>query len=335
MSPKKRLVVSLLILVGVYIVGALGYAIIERRPLFDAAYMAAITISTVGYGEHIQLDQAGRIWTVFFIFFGVAGAAYASTSLITLFVSGEFRELFGRPKVQAQIDRLKGHAILCGYGRMGALTADRLKQHGTTVVVVERDATVCSKLGDEGMLFVHGDATEESALLRAGLMHSSALVAILPHDSDNVYITLTARGIRPDLTIVARAELPTTEPKLRRAGATRVICPQVVGANKVAAILTRPNVVDFLEVADVGLELEVDEHEIDPAGPLRDRSLREAPIRAAGAIVVAIKRRDGEMIYHPEPGEYIRSGDTLILIGRAGASTRLREIEESTPAGAD
>jgi voltage-gated potassium channel len=106
----------------------------------------------------------------------------------------------------------------------------------------------------------------------------------------------------------------------------------VVGANKVAAILTRPNVVDFLEVADMGLELEVDEHEIDPAGPLRDRSLREAPIRAAGAIVLAIKRGDGEMIYHPEPGEYIRAGDTLILIGRAGASTRLRELERSTPA---
>jgi voltage-gated potassium channel len=324
--------VSLLILVGVYVVGALGYAIIEGRSLFDAAYMATITISTVGYGEHIQLDKAGRIWTVFFIMFGVAGAAYASTSLITLFISGEFKELFGRRKVQAQIERLKGHTILCGYGRMGALTADRLKRHGSTVVVVERDPAKCDKLGDEGMLFVRGDATEESVLLQAGLMQSEALVAVLPHDSDNVYTTLTARGIRPNMTIIARAELPTTEPKLRRAGATRVICPQVVGASKVAAILTRPNVVDFLEVADTGLELEVDEYEIDPAGPLSDQTLRDAPIRSSGAIVVAIKRRNGETIYHPDPGEYIRPGDTLIVIGRAGVSTRLRELEQSPDA---
>lgn len=330
MSPRARLIVSLCILVGVYVVGVAGYAIIEGKSLFDAAYMAAITISTVGYSEHIELDRAGRLWTILFIMFGVAGAAYASTSLITLFVSGDFKEMFGRRKLQAQIEQLKEHVILCGYGRMGTLTAERLKQRRLPVVVIERDQAMCERLTEEGIPFVQGDATEEPKLLQAGLMRCSALVAWLPHDSDNVYIALTAHGLRPDLTIVARAEQPSTEPKLKRAGATRVICPQVVGATKLTNILTRPNVVDFLEVADTGMELEVDEFVVGADSPICNQTLREAPIRETGAMVAGIKRRDGQTIYNPEPGELIRAGDTLILIGGPGVSTRLQKLSAPT-----
>lgn len=330
MTPQARLLVSLLVLVGVYAVGVAGYALIEQKSLFDAAYMAAITISTVGYKEHIELDAAGRAWTIAFILFGVVGAAYASTSLVTLFVSGDLQKMLGRRKLQAQIERLKDHVILCGYGRMGALTVEQLKRRQVPLVVIEHDASACAKLKDEGTLFVQGDATEEADLLLAGLMQCRALVAGLPRDSDNVYITLTARGIRPNLTIIARAEQPSTEPKLKRAGASRVVCPQIVGATKVINILTRPNVVDFIEVATAGLELEVDEFVVDREGPLCNKTLREVPIRATGAMVVAIKRGDGQTIYNPEPGEYIRPGDTLILIGASGVCTRLQEFHASS-----
>ena len=151
---------------------------------------------------------------------------------------------------------------------------------------------------------------------------------MLPSDSDNVYITLTAHTLRPDLTIVARAEQMSTEAKLTRAGATRVVCPQSIGATKVANILTRPNVVDFVEVAARGVDLEIDEYEIKAGSPLVGRSLRDTGVRdKTGATIVAIKRADGEALISPDPDARLGPGDTLILVGSAGVSGRLDEME--------
>ncbi len=327
MAPRVRLTISVAVLISVFIAGTAGYAIIEDQPIFDAAYMAIITISTVGFNEHITLSHAGRLWTIFLIFFGVAGVSLAFTSLITLFISGDIKELVGRRKLQTRIDHLKNHTILCGYGRMGALTASDFKQKGVAFVVIEKNNIACEKLKEENIPYVHGDATEDDVLEAAGLHRAKVLVAALAHDADNVYITLTARGENPHITIIARAEQPSTEPKLKRAGADRVICPHIVGAHKISNIVTQPNVVDFYEVAAAGIELELDEFIIAEGSPLCEKSLRNADIRKAGdAMVVAIKHADGNAEYQPGPEQILHAGDILIMIGRTGVSSRLHDL---------
>ncbi|MGB2984926.1 MAG: potassium channel protein [Phycisphaerae bacterium] len=330
-SARLRLILSILAVLSVLFVGAAGYMILEaeRHPTFlDALYMMVITLSTVGYGEVWALNGPAKLWTIAVITFGIVTVSYAFTSLLTLVVSGELRSLRERKRMDKTIEHLRDHVILCGYGRMGALIVDELRQRDVPIVVVEKERTLEVDLREGQVPFVIGDATEEETLLHAGLKRAEALVIALPSDADNVFITLTAHTLCPDLTIVARAEQVSTEAKLTRAGATRVVCPQVIGAIKVANILTRPTVVDFMEVASKGVDLELDEYEIGEQSPLVGRSLRDSGVRRkTGAIVVAIKRADGEALVGPNPDAHLEARDTLILVGPAGVSSRLDEIE--------
>lgn len=327
MTPKQRLVLSLGLVLAVFLVGTAGFVVIEDCSLFDAAYMTTITLSTVGFREAVVLDRAGQIWTMVVITLGVAGVPLALTSVMSLAVSGDIQDMVGRRKLQAKVSKLKGHVILCGYGRMGSLTREGLRKLDVDVVVIENDPKTCEQLNDDNVLHVVGNATDEETLVSAGLHDCRALVAGLPHDADNVYITLTARGLHPDLTIIARAEQPSTTPKLKRAGASQVICPQVVGATRIANMLTRPNVVELFDVADKGIDLELDEYTVEPHSPLCDVTLREAAVREkTSATIIAIKRRDGEAIYLPGPEVRIRPHDILVMIGGAGVSTRLHAL---------
>ncbi len=327
MSPRARLGQSIVILVGVYLAGTVGYALLQDASLFDAAYMTAITLSTVGFKESIELDHAGKMFTILLILFGLGGTSFALSSLFSLMVSGDVRAMIGRRKLDAYVKNLKDHVVYCGYGRMGKLAVDSLRNQGVAVIVIEFSTEVCSELADANIPHLHGDATEEDVLTSAGVATAGTLVACLPHDADNLYVTLTARGLRPDLNIIARAEQPSASSKLLRAGATRVVSPQAVGATKITNMVTRPNVVDLMEVAADGVELEMQEHVIEPNSPFCNKSLRDAPIReASDAIVVAINRANQDPIYSPTPNEIIREGDILILIGKSGVSERLKTL---------
>ena len=217
--------------------------------------------------------------------------------------------------------------VICGGGRMGALTAADLKRRGVRSVIVEQDPAINREFADRGDLYVEGDATAEETLLAAGLKRARALVAVLPRDSDNLYVSMTARGLCPDLMIVARAEHPSTEVKLKRVGADRVILPHVVGAARIANILTRPSVVDFFETATEGVELEMDQYVIGKHSSIKNKTLRESKLRQrADVIVVSIKKADGAMLFSPSPDEMIEPTDTLIMVGKAGASARLDRL---------
>lgn len=332
MSGRLRLILSLLGLLAVLAIGTAGYVLLAGASLTEAAYMTVITVSTVGYGEVIPLNEAGRAWTAVVIVFGIGVVSVAFSSLITLFLGGEIRAVLGRHRVQVKIEHLEGHVVVCGFGRMGALAAQRLRGSGTQVVVVERHKAARSDLESVGLLYVIGDATEEETLRAAGLMRAGTLIAVLTGDAENVFVTLTARGMRPDLQIVARAEQPSTEVKLRRAGANRVICPQVIGAARIFNTVTRPNVVDFFDVAAEGVELEMHEYRVGARSPLRSTCLRDSELRQrVGAMVVAIKRPDGTSVFHPDPDLVIREGDLLILIGRAGTATRMEALHLPGP----
>lgn len=333
MAARKKLMYSIFVLVGVYLAGTVGYMLIEQDPrptLGEAAYMTVITLSTVGFTEVWELSSAGRLWTGCVIVFGIVAVSFAFTSLFTLFVSGEIQSLRGRKKVETQIKQMRDHVIVCGYGRMGALAVEDLVRARVPLVVIEINKSSQRGLLDAGLANVIGDATDEQVLLRAGLERARVVVTVLPHDVDNVFTTLTVHTLRPELPIIARAEQPRTEMKLLRAGASRVVCPQIIGARAIGNIVLRPNVTDFVEVARKGVELEMDEYVLGASSPLVGLALRKAKVRShAEATIVAIKRDSGATLYTPDADEVLKRGDTLIMVGRAGMSDRLDELEKS------
>lgn len=327
MSVRTRILLAVLVMLVVFLVGTAGYVAIEGASFEDAAYMTVITLSTVGYREVFEMGPWGRVWTSLLLAFGIA-AVFAAFGLITsMVVSGEVGRLMGIRKLHARIEQLEDHVILCGFGRVGSSLARELLARNLPLVVIDNDVKRTREAEELKLLYVLGDASEEDTLAEAGIRRARALVAVLAHDADNLFVTLTARSLRPSLYIVARAEQMSTESKLRRAGANRVVSPQNIGAMRIANILTRPHVVDFVDVAAKGVELEMDEFVIHDDSPICNQTLRDAQLRQrANVMVVAIKHADGQSTFNPGPDAVLHHGDAIITIGPTGAAARLAAL---------
>ncbi|MBM4284013.1 MAG: potassium channel protein [Deltaproteobacteria bacterium] len=305
---------SLALILGL---GSLGFILIEGWNFLDAFYMVVTTLTTVGYGEIRPLSQIGRIYNIFLIFLGVGVMLYIVSAVARMVVEGEFRDYLGKRKLRTNIKRLKNHYIICGFGRIGEIIARQLTQAGQAVVVIENDPELIARLEAAGYYFVGGDATREEVLLEAGIQKAKGLVAVVSSDAGNVYITLTARSLSPEIFIVARGEELGSEKKLLRAGADRVESPYELGGRKMAQTILRPTVVTFIELAmKEEVDLSMEEVVVDPASSLVGLPLKDSGIRQQlNLIVVAIKRAEGEMLYNPLPETPILAGDTLIVLG--------------------
>jgi len=329
MDPVRHLRFSLLTLVAVIGLGTGGYSLLEGWAPFDALYMTVITLSTVGFREVRTLSPEGKAFTILLIIFGAGIIAYAVGSLIRLTVEGQLRQLLGRKKLQKQIAKLQGHYIVCGYGRIGALICREFSARPLPFVVVEKDPVLCGRLSDDGILFVAGDATDDATLEAAGIRKANGLITAVTSDTENVYITLTARGLNPNLFILARAGEEGSELKLRRAGASKVISPYVIGATRMAQAILRPSVVDFIEIAtaDHNLELQMEEVSVGRESSLAGQTLLTSGIRKdLGTIIVGIKKRDGTMVFNPASETVIAAGDILITLGERPAIENLERI---------
>ncbi|TYO97647.1 voltage-gated potassium channel [Geothermobacter ehrlichii] len=329
MDPVRHLRFSLFILVVVIAFGTFGYSTIEDWTTFDALYMTVITLATVGFREVHDLSPEGKGFTILLIIFGAGIIAYAVGSLIRFTVEGQLRQLLGRKKVEKKIARLQNHYIICGYGRIGTLICREFALKPLPFVVVEKDPALCQKLAEEGYLFVEGDATDDATLQAAGIRRARGLITAVTSDTENVYITLTARGLNPQLFILARAGEEGSELKLRRAGASKVISPYVIGATRMAQAVLRPSVVDFIEIAAPGHNLEVQLEELRIA---RESSLVGKTLLASGIrrelniIIVGIKKTDGSMVFNPASATVIEEGDILIVLGEYPAIQTLEKI---------
>jgi len=329
-DSEQLLWLSLVIVAVVVIVGTLGYSFIEGWSLFDSMYMTIITLTTIGYGEIHQLDRAGRIFTIVLIIFGVGTVAFAVRNAAKLMIEGELGAIFGRKKLEQKIKDLKDHYIVCGFGRMGRLISRELARKPVPFVVIEKDASLIQEEDWEKHLFITGDADKDETLVKAGIERAKGLITVVSTDADNLYIVLTARGLSPDLYIVARAGEDGSEKKLRRAGANKVISPYLIGADRMAQAVLRPNVVDFIEFAtqSENLDLKMEEVTINKGSALSGLALKQSGIRQdLGIIIVAIKRADGRMDFNPSPVSVIHEGDCLIALGQPD---RLRMLEDIT-----
>lgn len=329
MDPIRHLRFSLLTLFAVIGFGTLGYSVLEDWTPFDALYMTVITLATVGFREVHELSPEGKAFTILLIIFGAGIIAYAVGSLIQLTVEGQLRQLLGRKKLQKQISKLQGHYIVCGYGRIGNLICREFAARPLPFVVVEKDPELCRRLSDDGILFVAGDATDDATLEAAGIRQASGLITAVTSDTENVYITLTARGLNPKLFILARAGEEGSDLKLRRAGASKVISPYTIGATRMAQAILRPSVVDFIEIATAGhnLELQLEEILVSSASSLGGKSLLTSGIRRDwGIIIVGIKKGDGKMTFNPASETTINAGDILITLGERPSIAKLEQI---------
>lgn len=298
--------------------GTVGFHLIEGWGPLDSVYMTVITVATVGFKEVHPLSDAGKVFTIFLIVGGVGTMAFAASVAVEAIVHRQVRVLTGRRGMQKDITKLSHHTIVCGYGRMGRLVAENLKESGHNFVVVEANPEIAEDAASRGALALHGNAGEEDILTTAGIARATALVAALGSDADNLFLTLTARGMNKDLSIIVRANEQDNVRKFHLAGASRVVLPDVVGADHIVRLVTRPSVVDFVELVakDGGIEFEVRRFEVPPESPFANKTLAEARVRqATGCIVLAIRRPNQKTIFDPGPEVRILAGDTLLAVG--------------------
>lgn len=309
--------------------GTLGYVLIEGWPAFDALYMTVITLTTVGYLEVHPLSPAGRAFTMLLALGGIFTVFYVAGDFIRRMVSGEVARLFGRQRMERQLAALRNHMIVCGFGRMGRFVCEQFSAAGLPFVLVEQKAELLEGFRMPHGIPLHGDATSEEVLRRAGVDRARALVTAAASDADNLYITMTARLLNDRLLIVARAEDEAAEKKLKRAGASRAVLPYAIGGQRVAQAVLRPNVVDFIELATKTehLELQIEETEIVKGSGLAGQSLKESAVRQdLGIIIVAIKKPEGRMVFNPAPSTVLEAGDLLITLGHRQQLDRLEKL---------
>ncbi|PLX83909.1 MAG: potassium channel protein [Desulfuromonas sp.] len=329
MDPVRKFRYSLLTLVLLIGGGTVGYMLIEDWTAFEALYMTVITLATVGFREIHSLSFEGRVFTIFLIIFGAGTIAYTIGTLVQFMLEGQLRSILGRKKVEKKIGKTKAHYIICGYGRIGRLICRDFAAKPVPFVVVEQSEELCIEMQKQGILCIHGDATQDHILMQAGIDRAKGLVTVVTSDSANVFITLTARGLSPALYILARASEKSSELKLQRAGATKVISPYIIGASRMADAILRPSVVDFIDIATGSehLELQIEEIRISSGSPLEGQTLIDAGVRKdLGVIIVGINKSNQPPIFNPRPDTLIEANDVLITIGKPPAIKNLEKI---------
>lgn len=315
---RGKIVVVISLIVFVIGFGTIGYMSIEGWCFWDSFYMTVITLTTVGYREIHELSFNGQLFTVVLLIGGVGTMLYALSTGAKFILEGELQEIYGRKRLEKKLRDLKDHYIVCGYGRMGKIVARELKHNKLKFAVIEKNEVLLDPDEKEEFLIIQGDATKDELLKRVGIERAKCLISVLPTDAENLYVVLSARGLKPELLIVARAGEEGSEQKLLRAGADRVVSPYHIGGLRMAHSVLKPAVVDFIEFATKSgnIDLQIEEITIQEGSDLVGNSLDYCGIgRDLGIIVVAIKEKSGEMKFNPTFRTIIEAGDTLIAVG--------------------
>lgn len=307
--------------------GTVGFSLIEKWSLFDSLYMTVITIFTVGYEEIRPLSIPGRIFTIIIIFSGAGTVFYLGASVVEGFIENQLVK--GKRVMEKRIQELQNHYIICGYGRMGNVISKDLAAQSIPFIIMENNPNKIAAIEEEGYIYLNGDVTDDKFLRKAGVENAKGLVTVLSSDADNVFVTLTARSLNPNIFIVASSNIRGTVPKLLRAGANKVINPFLTAGKHMSQLLLKPIVVDFIEVVsqEESLDLRMEEVNILEGSSLSGVKLKDSQLRTRlNIIIVAIKKKDGRMVFNPSSETEIISGDVLISLGSKEDLHKLEEI---------
>ncbi|MEM6426266.1 MAG: NAD-binding protein [Cyanobacteria bacterium P01_D01_bin.128] len=325
---SQRIVTGLVSFLLTVIVAVFGY-VLAGWTLLDAIYMVVITIFGVGYGEVKPLESpALRVFTILVIVAGAISVAYTISGFVQSITEGEIHRALNLKRMNQEIENLENHVIICGFGRIGQMLAAKLIEERRRFVVIDNDSERIALARDRGYLMYQGNATDETSLQAAQIHRASALATVLPSDAANVFITLTAREMNSSLMLLARGEMPSTEKKLRLAGANHVILPASIGALRMAQLITHPTAVDFLTQLNgqdnlnqmLGeLDIQLNELRITPESSLVGGTVGDIEVRGKGTfIIVALRRADGAAIIHPGRDLFLTQNDTVIIMGHQG-----------------
>lgn len=322
----QRIVTGVATFVLTVVIAVTGY-VLAGWTLLDAIYMVVITIFGVGYGEVQPLTSTAlKVFTILVIIAGVLSVAYTVSGFVQLITEGEIRKLLNVKRMNKDIELLEDHVIICGFGRIGQMLARQLKSAHQPFVVLDSNPDRIEMGQTQGYLTYLGNATDEHHLQAVLIQKARTLATVLPDDAANVFITLTAREINPQLTILARGELPSTEKKLRLAGADHVVLPATISAARLAHLITNPSAVDFLSQSDgraslneLLAELDIQLNELAVDSSLVGGTVGDVELRGKGTfIIVALRRASGDVVIHPGHDLYLAKGDTLMLMGHQG-----------------
>lgn len=333
MSPYKKLIIASLSLLVILVAGSVGFCLIEGYSVLDsvAVTLGLLTTTSIGYGSIIPFSIPGKIFALLLIIFGVSMVAYAFGTIVSLVLEGHLSNLMGRSKMKKKISNLKDHIILCGAGRVGQHVICRLMMEKVPFVVVDKNEEITKKLMDDGVLVITNDASKDETLHEAGIDRAKGLITALPGDADNVFVTLTAKELNPNIRVVARGDIAESKSKLIRAGADKVISPSVIGGRRMAISILKPVSVDFVEtlIHKQDIEFEIEEIVTSKDCQLVGKSLGESMIKQdTGTMIVAIKRNE-DIITNPGADDFIQANDLLIAIGTRPQLAKLEQLATS------
>lgn len=323
----RRFGLIIALLLTLVAVGTCGIHYLTDRPWLQSAYLAVITLTTVGSEDVPREDPKAMLFIMAYLVGGISIFTYSAFQIGGIVVNAEFRSMLEKRRMEQQIQALAGHYVVCGMGRMGVAICEHLHTRKRKFVVIDSNADRLNDVAKpRGWLHIHGDATDDNVLIAARLAHAAALATVLPTDADNVYVVLSARMQSAKLQIIARASSDEAMKKLQRAGASRVVSPFSTGAVKMARFMLNPGVEDFLEITDRhGSPLELADVQVNAGNPLVGKSLDKTNLRQQGVIVIGIRRQSGERLLPPPPSAVIQTGDSLFVFGSSSAVNSMIE----------
>jgi voltage-gated potassium channel len=325
----RKVYISFSLVLATIIIGVIGFRMIEGYSFSEAAYSTVIVLSTVGLGAVRPLSEEGRWFVTFLIIFSIGIFAYGISMVSTFVFEGELQRYFKYRKVEKKIELLRDHVIVCGFGRNGKQACEQLESHGQQFVAIEIDEKIIAEMRDiNNLLFVEGDATKDEVLIQAGISNAKAIITSLPNDAANVFVVLTARELNPRLKIISRASEDSSEGKLKRAGANNVIMPDKIGGTHMATLVTRPDVIEFLDYITGKINIRLEEILYSNLNDrLKGKSIRDLEIRnKTGANIIGFKTGDGNYIINPEPDTVMKPDAKLFVLGTQEQVSKLLEI---------
>jgi voltage-gated potassium channel len=309
--------------------GIAGYMIIEGDDFFDALYMTVITVSTVGFSETHELTTPGRLFTIFLIVTSFGTYAYAISVITTHFVEGKL-SMFIRGYSYKKHKKMENHIIICGFGRNGQQAAQELKAYEAKFVVIDSNSQVIEKNLGNNIRIVEGDSTQDEILIKADISKAKSLITTLPNDADNLYVVITARALNPSLNIISRASDENSEKKLRMAGVDSVVMPEKVGGAQMAKLVTRPDLLEFLNHLSIRHDAPTNLEEIicsDLPKEYLNITIANSKIRTlSGANIVGMKTAEGDYIINPDPESKILPSSKLFVLGTTAQTTIVKNI---------
>ncbi len=327
----KRFTSILTILLALVVLSTLGIKLIEGWSWLDCLWHTIITISTVGYGEVKPLSPLGKVFTMIVIIVAFAVFAYGASAIASMLFEGELRKIFTVKRMEKMVSKLKNHTIVCGLGRTGQAAIKELWREKVPFVVVEKDESKIEEAKENypNLIYIIGDATQDETLIKAGVKSAQNMIVATADDADNLFITLSAKNLNPRLRIVTRANREENVIKLKRAGATEVILPNVIGGLRMASLAIRPSVVSFLDIVTHHgeIDLRLEEVEVPKGSPFHGKLLKDLNIPSkTGVIVIGIRREDGSFILNPTSSTMVLEGDRLIIIGTKDQAEKLKKL---------